>query len=66
MPVRILNQLQCECGSILVQREDGLHHDQYAREASAPFKLIESRPLECKWVGAHFATPTMELQLVKL
>jgi hypothetical protein len=54
----------CECNSLLVEHDGELVHDQYARSATAPFALDESRPLACKYAGAKFELPRVELKRV--
>lgn len=62
MTAKSLSPFTCECGSLLVNQEGYLHHDQYARVVTAPFALDESRPLPCKWAGFRFELPTVDLK----
>lgn len=67
MKAKMLGPFACECGSILLQKPDGLHpdglqHDQYARTKEGA--LIEAEPLDCRWAGAKFEIPTIEMKQV--
>lgn len=54
------------CGSLLVLKDnaDEILHDQYARGAFG--NVDESKPLKCKFAGAKFEVPTVELVQVPL
>lgn len=64
----ILGPLICsECKSALVLKPDKkppveVLHDQYARDQAGV--LLEDQPLECKWAGAHFEPPVIELKQI--
>jgi hypothetical protein len=58
----------CDCGSPLVEQEEQLAHDQYERiptEAGQPVRFDESKPLTCKWAGARFEIPTVDLKQIQ-
>ena len=54
----------CACGSPLVEKDaaDEILHDQYERGALGG--LDESKPLKCKFAGAKFEVPTVELKQI--
>lgn len=67
MPVKIkrikghLRYVCDACGSPLVEKDgaDEILHDQYERTAFD--NLDESKPLKCKFAGAKFEVPTVNL-----
>jgi hypothetical protein len=62
MNAKLKPPITCECGSLLVEQEGYLHHDQYSRSATPPYTLDESRPLKCEWAGARFDFPVINLK----
>jgi hypothetical protein len=48
------------CNSVLVEKDDQILHDQYARGALGG--LDESKPLSCKFAGQRFEVPTVDLK----
>jgi len=60
----------CECGSLLIEQDEQISHDQYARFAQTKGTahagaLDESKPLTCRWAGARFEIPTIELKQIQ-
>lgn len=66
MPVKIKRinghlRYVCACGSPLIEKDnsDEILHDQYERGVMGG--IDESKPLKCKFAGAKFEVPQVEL-----
>jgi hypothetical protein len=67
MPVKVKRidgdlQYVCKCGSVLVEQDkpEAILHDSFER-AGKGGALDETKPLACKFAGARFEVPVVEL-----